>query len=68
MSGSPHIFGIAVTSGERRELLRLVEAFGTPAQREHLGHLVEAAPDMGSIAALAASVEAPGRQPGSRAA
>jgi hypothetical protein len=64
MSSDPHVFAITVTSRERRELLRLVEQHGTLAQQEHLGHLVAAAPDMGSIRALAASVEKPERAAG----
>lgn len=54
-----HIYAITVTSGERAELLRLVERHGTPAQRAHLGHLVAAAPDMGSVRELAAGVSLP---------
>lgn len=68
MSMPSHIFAVTLTSGERQQLLRLVEQHGTPSQREHLGQLVAAAPDLGSISALAATVEAPGRQPGSRSA
>jgi hypothetical protein len=64
MSSSPHVFGIVVTTAERQQLVRLLERHGTPAQREHLGHLVEAAPDLGSVAELAASVDSPGRMPG----
>lgn len=63
---SPHIYGITVTGSERLQLLRLVERHGTPAQREHLGGLVAHAPDMGSIAALVATVETPGRMAGVR--
>jgi hypothetical protein len=65
MSSSPHVFAITVTSGERAQLLRLVERHGTPAQQAHLGHRVTAAPDLGSVSALAKTVDVPGRQPGS---
>ena len=68
MSGDPHDFAIIVTTGERRQLERLIEQHGTPAQREHLGHLVAAAPDMGTVRALAGSVETPGRMAGVRGA
>ena len=66
MTTSPHVFAITVTSGERAQLLRLVEQHGAPAQQQHLGQLVAAAPDLGSISALAKTVDAPGRQAGSR--
>jgi hypothetical protein len=56
------------TGAERLQLLRLVERHGTPAQQQHLGHLVGDAVDMGTIRELAASVGAPGRQAGSRRA
>ncbi|HEV8103306.1 MAG TPA: hypothetical protein VGP69_06180 [Gaiellaceae bacterium] len=63
MSGDPHDFAIIVTSGERRQLERLILRYGTVEQRQHLGHLVGEAVEMGTVAALAASVESPWRQP-----
>jgi len=44
------------------EALRLTEE-----ERAHLGHLVAAAPDLGSVRELAATVDVPGRQPRSHA-
>jgi hypothetical protein len=61
---SSHIFAVTLTSGERNQLLRLAEQHGTP----HLAGLLERAPDMGSVNALAASVETPGRMTGARGA
>jgi hypothetical protein len=66
-SSPPHVFAITVTTGERRQLERLIERHGTAAERQHLGHLVAAAPDLGSVSALAKTVDVPGRQAGSRA-
>ena len=65
---SSHLYGIVVTSGERLQLARLLEQHGSAHQQQQLGGLISSAPDLGSIAELAASVEAPGRQPGSRSA
>jgi hypothetical protein len=64
VSSEPHVFALTVTSGERRELLRLVERHGTP----HLAGLLDRAVDMGSVRSLAASINAPGRMPGVRPA
>jgi hypothetical protein len=63
---SSHLYGIVVTAGERQQLFRLLERHGSARQQEHLGRLVSSAPDLGSIAELAATVDNAGRQQGSR--
>ena len=61
-SKPPHVYGLVLLPSERNALASLIERYGTESQREHLGHLISAAPDMGSVAALAATIETPGRQ------
>ena len=63
---SRSVYGVVLLPGERAQLLHLIDQHGTPGLQERIRPLVANACDLGSLRELAASVEPPGRQAGSR--